>query len=178
MPFFVGLDWAATAHAVCVIDDQGAVHWQGTVAHSPAGLAELRRRLAHFGPPPTLAVAIERPSGVLIDMLLEAGYRVVPIHPNAVKAIRPRYSAGGGKSDPGDAFLLADLLRADGHHFRPLRPLFDDARALRALVRGRDDLVAQRVAVANQLSALLERFWPGAARPPRRSSRASVRPLH
>jgi len=30
-------------------------------------------------------------------------------------------------------------------------------------VRGRDDLVAARVALANQLRALLDRFWPGAA---------------
>ena len=42
-------------------------------------------------------------------------------------------------------------------------PALDDTRALRALVRGRDDLVTQRVALANQLRALLERFWPGAA---------------
>jgi transposase len=42
-------------------------------------------------------------------------------------------------------------------------PLCDDIRALRALVRGRDDLVAQRVALANQLRSLLEGFWPGAA---------------
>jgi len=65
---------------------------------------------------------------------------------------------------PGDAFLLADLLRTDGHRFRSLQPPSDDTRALRTLVRGRDDLVAQRVALANQLRALLERVWPGAAR--------------
>jgi transposase len=34
---------------------------------------------------------------------------------------------------------------------------------LRALARGRDDLVATRVALANQLRATLESFWPGAA---------------
>jgi transposase len=94
---------------------------------------------------------------------MEAGIPVVPIHPNVVKATRPRYAAAGGKSDPGDAYLLADLLRTDGHRFRPLHPLADETRALRTLVRGRDDLVAQRVALANQLRALLEGFWPGAA---------------
>src|SRR6266446_6543278 len=72
-------------------------------------------------------------------------------------------SAVGGKSDPGDTFILGDLLRTDGHRFRPLQPLSDETRALRALVRGRDDLVAERVALANQLRALLDRFWPGAA---------------
>jgi transposase len=93
----------------------------------------------------------------------EAGYPVVPIHPNAVKACRPRYSAAGGKNDLGDAYLLADVLRTDGHRFRPLEPASDEIKALRALVRTRDDLVAQRLATANQLRAVLESFWPGAA---------------
>jgi transposase len=163
MSFFVGLDWAATTHAVCVITETGTVRWRGTVPHSAAGLAELIQRLRRLGPPPTLPVALERPSGLVVDTLLEAGFPVIPIHPNVVKATRPRYSAAGGKSDPGDAYLLADLLRTDGHRFRPLQPLTDETRALRALVRGRDDLVIQRVALANQLRALLERFWPGAA---------------
>jgi transposase len=57
---------------------------------------------------------------------------------------------------------LADLLRTDGHRFTPLAPQSDDIRALRALVRGRDDLVATRVQVANQLRCLLQSFWPGA----------------
>jgi len=87
----------------------------------------------------------------------------VPIHPNVVKATRPRYRSHGGKSDACDAYLLADLLRTDGHRFAPLAPQSDDIRALRALVRGRDDLVATRVQLANQLRALLQSFWPGAA---------------
>jgi transposase len=100
---------------------------------------------------------------LLVDTLVDAGFEVVPIHPNALKASRPRYSAAGGKSDQGDAFILADLLRTDGHRFRPLQGPADDTRALRALVRGREALVAQRVALANQLRALLEGFWPRAA---------------
>jgi transposase len=163
MPFFVGLDWASTTHAVCVIDEQGRIQWQGTVPHSAAGLAELVGRLRGVDAPAALRIAIERPSGVVIDTLVDAGFPVVPIHPNVVKASRPRYSSAGRKDDSGDAFLLADLLRLDGHRFRSLGPRSDETRALRALVRGRDDLVAQRVALANQLRALLERFWPGAA---------------
>src|SRR2546422_956453 len=160
MNFFVGLDWASQAHAVCVLDVAGQVCWQGRVEHSTEGLAELRRQLARFGPPASLPVALERPSGLVVDTLLDAGHPVVPIPPNALKASRPRYSAAGGKSDPEDAFILADLLRTDGHRFRPLRPLSDETRALRALVRRRDDLVAQRVGLANQLRAQLESFWP------------------
>ncbi len=79
------------------------------------------------------------PLGLIVDALLEAGFSVVPIHPNVVKATRPRYRSHGGKSDASDAYLLADLLRTDGHR-QPLAPQSDDIRALRALVRGRDDL--------------------------------------
>lgn len=157
---FAGLDWASRIHAVCVLDVRGSVVLQFEVNHDAAGLAQLCRRLkaAHV-----TAVAIERPSGLIVDALLQAGLQVVPIHPNVVKATRPRYRSHGGKSDASDAYLLADLLRTDGHRFTPLAPECDDIRALRALVRGRDDLVATRVQLANQLRSVLESFWPGAA---------------
>jgi transposase len=161
--YTVGIDWAHAEHAVCVLDGHGKAKAAFSIAHTREGLAELVRRLARIAPPAELAIAIERPSGLLVDVLIEAGHRVVPIHPNALKASRPRYRAAGGKSDPGDAFILADLLRTDGHRFRALRPASDEIRALRASVRGRDDLVAERVALGNQLTAVLDSFWPGAA---------------
>lgn len=157
---FAGLDWASRTHAACVINEHGGVLLQLEIDHDAAGLAELCRRLRSAG---VTAVAIERPSGLIVDVLLEAGFSVVPIHPNVVKATRPRYRSHGGKSDASDAYLLADLLRTDGHRFKPLAPQSDDIRALRALVRGRDDLVATRVQLANQLRSLLQSFWPGAA---------------
>jgi transposase len=110
-----------------------------------AGLADLLARLRRLAPPAELPVAIERPSGLLVETLVAARHPIVPIHPNAVKACRPRYRAAGGKSDPGDAYMLADILRTDGHRFAPLVP------------------VAARVGFANKLRSLLEGFWPGAA---------------
>ena len=156
---FAGLDWASEMHAVCIIDEHGSIRERFDIAHSAAGLLELSGTLKRWGSPP---IAIERPSGMLVDTLVEAGFTVVPIHPNAVKATRPRYRSHGAKSDAGDAYLLADLLRTDGHRFKPLAPQSDAIRALRALVRGRDELVSTRVQLANQLRALLESFWPGA----------------
>jgi transposase len=163
MPFFAGLDWGGAAHAACVIDASGAVLVRIEVQHDAAGLADLLARLKRIATPAELPVAIERPSGLLVDALLEAGHPVIPIHPNVVRACRSRYRTSGGKSDPADAFMLADILRTDGHRFRPLMPASDDIKALRALVRARDDLVATRVALANQLTATLDAFWPGAA---------------
>ena len=162
--FFAGLDWAAQSHALCVVDEQGAIRDRFEVAHDAAGLRELVGKLRGVARDSAqLAIAIERPSGLLVDTLVETGYPVVPIHPNIVKATRSRYRSHGGKSDASDAYVLADLLRTDGARFAPLRPQSDAIRALRALVRGRDDLVATRVQLANQLRSLLESFWPGAA---------------
>jgi len=158
---FVGLDWATRTHAVCVIDAAARVLDRFVINHDREGLAELLRRLARFGA--SLRIAIERPSGLIVDALVEAGHQVVPIHPNAVKASRPRYRSHGAKSDASDAYLLADLLRTDGHRWAALSPQSDSIRALRALVRARDDLVASRLALTNQLNSTLDAFWPGAA---------------
>lgn len=165
MPSYTaGVDWGDAEHALCVLDERGGTVLRLSVSHSAEGLKKLVRALAEIAPPAELPVAIERPSGLVVETLLAEGHPVVPVHPNALKACRPRYRAAGGKSDPGDAYILADVLRTDGHRFRPVLPASDEMRALRALVRTRDDLVAERVALANQLRALLESFWPGAAR--------------
>jgi transposase len=157
---FVGLDWAYRSHAVCVLDGHGQVLKRLSIAHDREGLAQLLACLRTFGQ--ELPIAIERPSGVLVDVLLEVGHRVFAIHPNAVKASRPRYRSSNAKSDAGDAFMLADLLRTDGHRWHALHAQSPAIRGLRALVRTRDDLVATRIRVSNQLTALLDAYWPGA----------------
>jgi transposase len=163
MQCFAGIDWAAEEHAVCVIDRDGRVRARFRATHSAEGIAGMLAQLRRLADAADLPIALERPSGALVDALVQAGHPVFPIHPNAVKAARPRYTAAAGKSDSGDAYLLADLLRTDGHRLHALRPLSDHTRALRALVRSRDDLVAHRLALANQLRALLDGFWAGAA---------------
>jgi transposase len=109
-------------------------------------------------------VAVERPDGLLIERLLDSGLHVIAVHPNQVAAMRPRFSAGGGKSDSFDAFVLAELARTDSHRFRVIVPDSDATKALRALTRAREDLVEHRVALANTLREQLACFWPGAAR--------------
>jgi transposase len=161
--YHVGIDWASTHHDVCVLDDHGVIVDQFRMAHTADGLRDGLARLARHAPLCALTVALERPSGLLVDTLLEAGCPVVPIHPNVLTASRPRYSTAGAKSDAQDAYIAADLLRTDGHRFAPLTAPSDATRALRAAVRTREDLVATRVQLVNQLAALLESFWPGAA---------------
>jgi Transposase len=57
--------------------------------------------------------------------------------------------------------VLCELARTDRHRFRLLEPDSDQTKALRALIRAREDLIGARVALANQPRAELERFWPG-----------------
>jgi hypothetical protein len=106
-------------------------------------------------------VAIERPDGLLVERLLDAGLRVLALHPNQVAATRARFRVSGGKSDRFDAFVLCELARTDSHRFRVLEPDSDQTKALRALTRAREDLVHTKMVVSNQLRAELERFWPG-----------------
>ena len=130
-------------------------------AHDEAGLRSLCRQLVRLN---VGLVAIERPDGVLVERLLDAGLGVLALHPNQVAAARARFRVSGGKSDRFDAFVLCELARTDHHRFRVLEPDSDQTKALRALCRGREDLVQMRVALTNQLRAELERFWPGAVK--------------
>jgi transposase len=54
-------------------------------------------------------VAVERPDGLLVERLLDAGLRVLALHPNQVAAARDRFRVSGGKSDRFDAFVLCEL---------------------------------------------------------------------
>jgi transposase len=155
-----GVDWASQEHAACVVDADGRIVEGRRFGHDEAGIRALCRRLLELG---VERVAIERPDGLLIERLLDAGLRVIAVHPNQVAAMRPRFTAAGGKSDNFDAFVLAELARTDAHRFRVLVPDSDATKALRALSRAREDLVGHRVAIANELRAQLDAFWPGAA---------------
>jgi transposase len=158
-----GLDWAKDYHAVCVLEEaSGRVLLERRFTHQEEGIARLCRSLVEMG---VERLAIERPEGVLVERVLEAGIVVIAIHPNQLKAARPRFRASGhrSKSDSFDAFCLAELARTDHHRFRTLVPDSDETKALRALTRSREDLVGTRVALANRLRAELEAFWPGAA---------------
>jgi transposase len=158
-----GIDWAKDEHALCVIEDSGRnILLEGRYAHREGDIAKMCRSLVDVG---VERVAIERPEGVLVERLLECGLIVLAIHPNQLKASRPRFRASGArsKSDSFDAFCLAELARTDHHRFRALVPDSDQTKALKVLIRAREDLVATRVALANQLRAELEAFWAGAA---------------
>jgi len=144
-----------------VLEGDGGLLARREIVHDERGVDGLCELLDGLG---VVRVAIEGPDGVLVGRLLEAGLVVLPVHPNRLKAARPRFRAAGGKSDAFDAFCLAELARTDHHRFRALAPDSDETKALRALTRAREDLVRTRVSLSNCLHAELEAFWPGADR--------------
>ena len=155
-----GIDWAAAAHAACVVDMAGRVKDRFTAAHDKAGITGLTARLRAAG---AAEVAIERGDGVLVDMLLAAGLTVVVITSRQVRNLRSRYVASGAKDDGFDAYVLADTLRTDRARLRPLVPDSPATAALREAVRFRKELVRDRVRAANRLRAHLETAFPAAA---------------
>ena len=145
-----GSDWASEKHDVLIEDPAGEELLAATFAHDEDDVSALCAALVCFE---VEVVAIERPDGLLVDRLLETGVRVLALHPNQVKAARDRFRAPGGKSDRFDRFVLCELARTDRHRFRLLEPDLDETKALRALVRAREDLVGARVALAKHVMA-------------------------
>src|SRR6516225_607589 len=150
---YAGVDWASEKHDVLIADEAGEELLAATFAHDEAGLRSLCRALVRLK---VKLVAIERPDGLLVERLLDAGLRVLPLHPNQVAATRARFRVSGGKSDRFDAFVLCELARTDHHRFRVLEPDCDQTKAIRALTRAREDLVAARTGIVNQLRAELD----------------------
>ena len=127
---YAGVDWASEKHDVLIADEMGGEVVAGTFAHDEAGVRSLCRTLVHHE---VTLVAIERPDGLLVERLLDAGLRILALHPNQVAAARDRFRVSGGKSDRFDAFVLCELARTDHHRFRVLEPDSDQTKSLRAL---------------------------------------------
>lgn len=158
---FVGVDWASRAHAACGLDPAGGRTEKFAIDHTEEGLDRLIARLGRLGDPAEVLVAIERPDGIVVDRLLEAGHPVVPLKPAAVGAYRHAIQPSRAKSDPGDAWVIAEYARLTHHQLTPLHPFSDATRALRASTRTRTQLVRRRVRATNQLAAILDANWPG-----------------
>jgi Transposase len=116
---YVGIGWASEEHEVIVADEVGVEVLGATFAHDEGGLAGLCRTLVRLD---VDLVAIERLDGLLVERLLDAGMRVLALHPNKVAAARDRFRVSGGKSDRFDAFVLCELACTDHHRFRVLEP--------------------------------------------------------
>lgn len=163
MAIYVGIDWAEDHHDVHITDEQAGKLGAFRIAHTVEGLATLTQRLRAISPQPAgVEIAIERPDGLLVAALLEAGYTIYPINPKAVDRYRDRHQASGAKDDGRDALVLAHILRTDRHRYRPLGREGEVATELRLTIRAYRDLVAESTRLSNQVRTCLLDYYPAA----------------
>lgn len=157
---YAGIDWASTQHVISLIDEQGARLAEWSIVHSAQAITELLARFEREGGAAEIAVAIESGAPLVVDQLLEAGYRLYPINPKQSDRYRDRHTAAGSKDDRLDAFVLADALRTDHARLRVLEPDSERTEEIRLRDRSRSRLIALRTALSNQLRAVLARYFP------------------
>jgi transposase len=160
---FAGVDWAEARHDVHIQDEQGRRLAGGKLAGGIEGIARFHDlAAAHAGEPGEVVIGIETDRGLFAAALVSAGYQVLAVNPMSVSRYRDRHSSSGAKSDPGDAKVLADLVRTDRHNHRPAAPDSDLAQAVRVLARAHQSMIWNRRRQANQLRSALREFYPAA----------------
>ena len=160
---YLGIDWAERHHDACVMDEAGGVLATSRVPEGVDGVAKLHEMASSFAEEPSeVVVGIETDRGLLVEALLTTGYRVYAINPMAASRYRDRHAVAGAKSDPGDAKVLADLVRTDRHNHREVAGDSTLAEAIKVLTRAHQRLVWTRGRQTNQLRSTLREYYPGA----------------
>ncbi len=99
--------------------------------------------------------------GVALAHELAAGYQVYAINPLSVSRYRDRRTVSGAKSGPGDAKLLADVVRTDRHNHRPIA-VDSDLPAALSVGPQPQNLIRTRQRQTDQLRSALREHCPGA----------------
>ena len=160
---FVGHDWAEAHHDVHVEDDQGQQLVKARLPEGVEGVARFHELICGFVEEPSeVTVATETDRGLFVGAMVAAGYRVLAVNPMSTSRYRERHSTSGAKSDPGDAFVLAELARLDGHNHQPIAGDSELVEAIKVLARAHQSLIWTRQRQLNQLRSTLREFYPGA----------------
>ena len=160
---FVGVDWAEAHHDICVLDVEGQVLGKRRITEGVSGLAELHSLVAdHADEPDEVIVGIETDRGLLVSALIAAGFQVYAINPMAASRYRDRHHVSGAKSDPGDAKMLADLVRTDRQNHRRVAGDSELAEAVKVLARAHQSAIWARQRQANALRSALREYYPAA----------------
>ncbi|GAA2120775.1 IS110-like element IS117 family transposase [Kitasatospora saccharophila] len=164
MEIFCGIDWAESHHDVALVDDSGRLLAKRRITDDAAGYRLLLDLLAEHGdrPEEPIPVAIETSRGLLVAVLRTGTRQVYAINPLAAARYRDRHGVSRKKSDPGDALVLANILRTDMPMHRPLPADTEQARAVTVLARAQQDAVWNRQQLTNQIRSLLREYYPAA----------------
>lgn len=160
---FVGVDWAEAHHDVCIQDEAGKRLGGGRLPEGVDGIARFHELVArHIGEPGGVVIGIETDRGLFVAALVAAGYEVFAVNPMSTSRYRDRHSTSGAKSDPGDAKVLADMVRTDRHNHRRVATDTEAVQAVKILARAHQSMIWSRVRQTNALRSTLREFYPAA----------------
>ena len=163
---FVGDDWAEAHHDIELVEGTGQVLTRRRLPEGIAGVTILHELIAdHLDPaaePAQVMVGIETDRGPWVQALLAAGYTVFAINPLQVARYRERHSPSGAKSDAADAHLLAEIIRLDRAHHRPVAGDSEIAEHVKIATRAHQTMIWSRVRQVNALRSLLREYYPAA----------------
>src|SRR3712207_5877660 len=163
---FIGNDWAEAHHDIELVDDDGRRLVRRRLPEGVEGLAALHGLVADHldedAEPDQVVVGIETDRGPWVQALIAAGYTVYVINPLQVARYRERHGTAGAKSDPGDAHVLAEIVRLDREHHRPMAGDSALAEHLKVLTRTHQSMIWSRQRQTNALRSMLRDFYPAA----------------
>jgi len=146
---------------VHVEDADGRRLAKGRLPEGIEGVARFHALVAPFADDPAeVVIATETDRGLFVGALVAAGYMVLAVNPMSTSRYRERHSTSGAKSDPGDALVLAELARTDGHNHRPVAGDSDLVEAVKVLARAHQSMIWTRQRQTNQLRSTLREFYP------------------
>ena len=172
---FVGDDWAEDHHDIEVVDEAGRVLTRRRLPEGLEGVTRLHALIAEQMPDDwadlepgeaaaMVKVGIETDRGPWVGALVAAGYEVFGINPLSVARYRERHSTSGAKSDAADAHLLAEIVRLDRAHHRPVAADSDEGEAIKLTARTHQSLIWDRTRHVLRLRSTLREYFPVALR--------------
>lgn len=159
----IGLDWAAEKHDVWVCDAATGQGQHRVVEHTPEALAEWVGDLQAQYPGRRLAVCLEQSRGALIYALMSYAFLTLyTINPLTLARYREAFAPSRAKDDPGDACLLAEVLRLHRDKLSAWKPDDEQTRTLGFLNEERRKAVDLRTKLVLRLQAALKLYFPQA----------------
>src|SRR5262245_46319477 len=163
---YAGDDWAEDHHDVALVDAAGRRLARARLPEGVAGIARFHELIAEYAAegeaPGRVVVGIETDRGPWVTALVASGYQVYAINPMSVSRYRDRHSVSGAKSDSGDAWLLADLVRTDAARHRPVAGDSPAAEGIKVLARAHQRLIWERNRTVLRLRSTLRDYFPAA----------------
>lgn len=170
---FVGDDWAEDHHDVEIENEQGHRLARARLPEGVEGVTRLHALIAEHAPAQwadlpaeqaagQVVIGIETDRGPWVTALGAAGYQVYAINPLSSARYRERHSTSGAKSDMGDAHVLAEIVRLDREHHRPIAGDSDLADAIKLVARAQQTAVWERSRQVLRMRSALREYFPAA----------------